>query len=66
MHQLILTKSGVPHPYVDPAPEEVGGQLTPWTSWLSGPWKDYEMILTVKWQLHIPYGDNLALSFRHL
>ena len=34
MHQLILTKSGGPHPYVDPAPEKVGGQLTPW---LCGP-----------------------------
>ena len=37
MHQLILTKVGVPHPYVDPAPEKVGGQLTPWTQWLRGP-----------------------------
>ena len=24
-------------PYVDPAPEKVGGQLTPWTPWLRGP-----------------------------
>jgi len=30
-------KSGGPHPYVDPAPEKVGGQLTPWTPWLRGP-----------------------------
>ena len=29
---------GGPHPYVDPAPEKVGGQLTPWTPWLRGPW----------------------------
>jgi len=28
---------GGPNPYVDPAPEKVGGQLTPWTPWLSGP-----------------------------
>ena len=30
MQQLILTKGGGgPHSYVDPAPEKVGGQLTP-------------------------------------
>ena len=28
---------GGPHPYVDPTPEKVGGQLTPWTPWLCGP-----------------------------
>jgi len=25
-------------PLVDPVPEKVGGQLTPWTPWLRGPW----------------------------
>jgi len=34
-------KVGGPHPYVDPAPEKVGGQLTPWTTWLRGPWYIY-------------------------
>jgi len=39
MQQLIITKSGGPHPYVDPAPEKVGVN---WTPWLRGPWLNYQ------------------------
>ena len=35
MHQLILTKSGGPYPYVDPAPEKVGVN---WPPGPRGPW----------------------------
>ena len=31
-------KSAGQAPLVDPVPEKVGGQLTPWTLWLRGQW----------------------------
>ena len=55
MHQLILTKVGGPHPYVDPAPEKVGGQLTPWTPWLRGPWLGIRVDCSA-----VPYSSTVS------